>query len=174
MSVDHLWAGWRSEYVKRAADESRERRSGQDVPECILCALVDEGKDHYVIARNEHCFAVMNLYPYGTGHLMVVPLEHHQNLEEFSSEIRNAVMEMTNTATRILREIYKPDGMNLGVNMGEAAGAGIPGHLHMHVIPRWVGDTGSITAIANARVLPETLNDTYEKIYEKWPHEERV
>ena len=174
MSVDHLWAGWRSDYVQRAAAQSRDRRSGQDVPECILCALADKGKDHYVIARNEHCFVVMNLYPYANGHVMIVPLDHNQNLDDFSKPVRDAIMEMANTATKILREVYNPDGLNIGINMGEAAGAGIPGHLHQHVLPRWIADAGYVTAVANTRVLPETLESSYEKIYELWPKDERV
>lgn len=172
--VDQLWAGWRSDYVMRAADESRMRRSGEDAPACILCELADQGSDHYVIARNEHLFVVMNLYPYANGHLMIVPNDHHQNLEDFSADVRGAVMEATNTATKIIRDIYSPDGMNVGINMGEAAGAGVPGHLHVHVLPRWIADAGFITSVANTRTLPETLESSYGKIHNAWPESERV
>lgn len=172
--VDQLWAGWRSDYVVRAADESRLRRSGEDVPACILCELADKGSDHYVVARNEFVFVVMNLYPYANGHLMIVPNEHHQNLDNFSLEVRNAIMDATNTATKIISEIYSPDGMNVGINMGEAAGAGIPGHLHVHVLPRWIADAGFITSVANARTLPETLESSYAKIHNGWSESERV
>lgn len=172
--VDHIWSGWRSEWVNRAADESRSRRSGQDAPECILCALADKGKDHYVIARNKTCFTVMNLYPYTNGHMMVVPLDHHQNIEDFSDDIRHAIMDMTNVATKALRDVYEPDGVNVGINMGEAAGAGVPGHLHVHVLPRWIADAGFVTSAANARTLPETLESSYERLYAAWPESERV
>jgi len=172
--VDQLWAGWRSEYVQQSAQDSKARRLGQDVPECILCELSKEGKDHYVIARTETCFVVMNLYPYSNGHLMVVPLEHHQNLEDFSDEIRNDIMRLTNCATKILREVYSPDGINIGANLGEAAGAGIPGHMHMHILPRWIADIGFITTIANTRALPETLISSYDRIWNLWPENERV
>lgn len=172
--IDQLWAGWRSEYVQRASKDSKDRRSGQDVPECILCELADQGKDHYVIARNEHCFVVMNLYPYSNGHVMVVPLEHHQNLDDFTDEVRTEIIRLTNTVTKILREVYTPDGINIGANLGEAAGAGIPGHMHMHVLPRWIADTGFITTIANTKALPETLISSYERIWNLWPEDERV
>lgn len=173
-NVDHIWSGWRSEYVSRAAEQSRDRRSGQDVPECILCALADQGSDHYVLARNEHCFAVMNLYPYTNGHMMVVPLEHHQNIEDFSDDVRHAVMDMTNVATATLRSVYTPDGINVGINMGEAAGAGVPGHLHVHVLPRWVADAGFVTTAANARTLPETLESSYAKLHAAWPNGDAI
>lgn len=173
-NVDHIWSGWRSDYVSRAAGESRARRSGSDDAECILCALADKGKDHYVVARNDTCFTVMNLYPYTNGHMMVVPFEHHQNLEDFDYTVRSAVMDMTTTATKTLRDVYTPDGINVGINMGEAAGAGIPGHLHVHVLPRWIADAGFVTAAANARTLPETLESSYEKLWNAWPEGERI
>lgn len=172
--VDQLWAGWRSDYVQRAAQASKDRRSGQDVPQCILCELIGKGKDHYVIAQTEHCFVVMNLYPYSNGHLMVVPIDHHQNLDDFPEEVLSEVMRLTNTATKILREVYNPDGINIGANLGEAAGAGIPGHMHMHVLPRWIADSGFITTIANARALPETLDSSYDRIWSLWSEAERV
>lgn len=172
--VDQLWAGWRADYVTRSAESSKARRSGEDVPVCIMCELKDEGEDHYVIARNEHCFVVMNLYPYANGHLMVVPRDHHQNLDEYSDDVRHSLIGMTATATRILREVYTPDGINAGINMGEAAGAGIPGHLHMHVLPRWIADAGFITSVANVRTLPESLESSYAKIRDAWPEIERV
>ncbi|MBP9115112.1 MAG: HIT domain-containing protein [Acidimicrobiia bacterium] len=172
--IDQLWAGWRSEYVQRSAQASIQRRLGQDVAECILCEIAKEGKDHYVIAKTKECFVVMNLYPYSNGHLMVVPLEHHQNLENFSDHTRNEVMRLTNTASKILREVYNPDGINIGANLGEAAGAGIPGHMHMHVLPRWMADSGFITTVANTRALPETLESSYERIWNLWPENERV
>ena len=172
--VDQLWAGWRSEYVQRSAQESKERRLGQDSSECILCEISNKGKDHYVIARTEYCFVVMNLYPYANGHLMVVPLEHHQHLEDFSDEVRFDLISLTNTATKILRKVYQPDGINIGANLGEAAGAGIPGHMHMHVLPRWIADHGFITTVANARALPETLDSSFDRIWKQWPEEQRV
>lgn len=172
--VDQLWAGWRAEYVVKASSDSRSRRAGIDAPVCILCELEDKGSDHYVIARNEHCFAVMNLYPYSNGHLMVVPREHHQDLNDYSKDVRGSLIEMTNTATQVLQAVYNPDGINLGVNMGEAAGAGIPGHLHMHVLPRWNADTNFVSTIANTRVLPETLQSSYQRINEAWPESEKI
>lgn len=172
--VDQLWAGWRADYVVKASTDSRSRRSGKNVPECILCELENEGSDHFVIARNQYCYAVMNLYPYSNGHLMIVPREHHQDLRDFSQEVRNAIMEMVNTASIALKNVYDPDGVNVGINMGEAAGAGVPGHLHVHVLPRWNADTNFITTIANARVLPETLESSYAKIWAAWPEGDRV
>ncbi len=173
-SVDHIWSGWRSEYVSKAAEEARERLSGRDAPECVLCALADKGKDYYVIAKNEYCFAVMNLYPYTNGHMMVIPFEHMKDLQDFDTQTQHALIEMTSTATRVLTEVYNPDGINAGLNMGNAAGAGVPGHLHMHIVPRWFGDSGFITATANQRTLPEALESSYSKLHEAWPSEERI
>jgi ATP adenylyltransferase len=172
--VDHIWSGWRQAWVSRSAEQSRERRTGADVPECILCALADKGKDHYVLARNDKCFTVMNLYPYTNGHMMVVPLEHHQNLDDYSDGVRQAVMDMTTRATATLRNVYQPDGINVGINIGEAAGAGVPGHLHVHVLPRWIADAGFVTATANARTLPETLESSYERLWNQWDESERI
>ncbi|HQZ14829.1 MAG TPA: HIT domain-containing protein [Acidimicrobiia bacterium] len=172
--VDQLWAGWRHDYVTKAADDSRDRRAGLDVPECILCELEGKGSDYYVVARNEKCFVVMNLYPYANGHMMVVPNEHNQNLQDFDTDTRNTIIDMTNTASKVLREIYNPDGVNVGINMGEAAGAGIPGHLHVHILPRWNADTNFLTTVANTRVMPETLQSSYEKINNLWPVEEKI
>ncbi len=172
--VDQLWAGWRADYVMHAAEESRTRRSGEDVPACLMCELKDKGKDYYVIARNDLCFVVMNLYPYSNGHVMVVPVDHHQHLDDFSDDVRKAAMELTTTATRLLREIYNPDGINVGINMGEAAGAGVPGHLHIHILPRWSADAGFITTVANTRTLPETLESSYTKLHDAWPEGERI
>jgi ATP adenylyltransferase len=122
-----------------------------------------------VLARNEHAFAVMNAYPYNSGHLMVAPLRHESRLGGLSSEEAVAVMLLTQTASVALEAAYRPDGVNIGANLGRAAGAGVPGHLHVHVLPRWAGDTNFLTTVAEARVLPESLSASYEKLRAAWP-----
>ena len=122
-----------------------------------------------VLARDEHVFAVMNLYPYTSGHIMVVPLRHEGSLGSLSRDEANALMAMAQDATVALDRAYTPDGLNVGLNLGRAAGAGIPGHLHLHALPRWAGDTNFMTTVAEARVLPEPLSKSWAKLKAAWP-----
>ncbi len=121
-----------------------------------------------VLARNEAAFAVMNAYPYNSGHLMVAPLRHEQRLGGLSPEEASAVMALTREASLAVEAAYRPDGLNVGMNLGRAAGAGVPNHLHVHVLPRWGGDTNFMTAVAETRVLPESLSTSYEKLLAAW------
>jgi ATP adenylyltransferase len=166
MTLDRLWAGWRTTYIDGVAtqpppDADREcwfeRLSGAPDAESL------------VLARNEHAFAVMNAYPYGSGHLMVAPLRHESTLAGLSREEAAAVMALVQDANVAVLAAYAPDGINVGANIGRAAGAGVPGHVHVHVLPRWNGDTNFMTAIAEARVLPEPLTKSYEKLRAAWP-----
>jgi ATP adenylyltransferase len=164
MSLDRLWAGWRSSYIEEVA--TAESSDG----DCLFCALaattVPGGQ---VLARDALAFAVLNVYPYTSGHLMVAPVRHVGELEALTTEEAGGLMAMAQHATAAVKAAYRPDGVNLGVNLGRAAGAGVPGHLHMHVLPRWVGDTNFMTSVAEARVLPETLSRTFEKLHAAWP-----
>jgi len=122
-----------------------------------------------VLARNDLVFALLNLYPYNSGHLMVAPLRHEGDLEALTDDEAVALMRMTVDATRAIKGAYRPDGVNVGMNLGRAAGAGIPTHLHVHVLPRWAADTNFMTSVAEARVLPEALSRTYERLRSAWP-----
>ncbi|MEX1008178.1 MAG: HIT domain-containing protein [Acidimicrobiia bacterium] len=164
MTLDRLWAGWRSSYIDEVATQSPVDG------ECVFCALLVADPDEaLVLARNDYVFAVMNAYPYTSGHLMVAPVRHEGTLSGLSPEEASALMAMTQDATVALDRAYSPDGVNVGANLGRAAGAGIPGHVHMHALPRWVGDTNFMSAVAEARVLPEPLTASWEKLRAGWP-----
>ena len=162
--LDRLWAGWRSEYV---ADPN----TGRDDQGCIICRLIEANDDveALVLERAPHTITVMNLYPYGSGHLMVAPLAHVGSIEDLDDEANVALARAQVRAVEAIRRAYEPDGINYGANLGRAAGAGIPGHLHVHVLPRWNGDTNFMTTVAEVRVLPESLRVGYDKLKAVWP-----
>ena len=122
-----------------------------------------------MLARDDLVFAVLNAYPYTSGHLMIAPVRHTGALSALSRDEASALMFMAQDATVALERAYTPDGVNVGANLGRAAGAGIPGHVHMHALPRWVGDTNFMTVVAEARVLPEPLSTSWEKLKAAWP-----
>ncbi len=161
MSLDRLWAGWRSTYIENVANV--DPVDG----ECLFCSLHD--RDDELVAREPHAFAILNRYPYTSGHLLVAPTRHTGDLEALNDDEAAALMRMTQHAAAALKAAYEPDGVNVGLNLGRAAGAGIPGHLHVHVLPRWVGDTNFLTSVAEARVLPEPLDVSREKLAAAWP-----
>jgi diadenosine tetraphosphate (Ap4A) HIT family hydrolase len=165
--LERLWAGWRNAYVSGVA-QSDDRDPADE--ECIFCALADDDPANLqVLARGELVFALLNAYPYNSGHLMVAPKRHEGNLEALTGAETAELMEMIVAATRALKTAYQPDGVNVGMNLGRAAGAGIPGHLHCHVLPRWFADTNFMTTVAEARVLPEALSVTHERLRSAWP-----
>lgn len=162
MSLDRLWAGWRSAYIERVTTAEPD--------ECLFCALAAAADDEgLIVARAPLAFAALNAYPYTSGHLMVVPLRHVGELEALRADEAGALIGMTQHATAAMKAAYQPDGVNVGMNLGRAAGAGVPGHLHLHVLPRWVGDTNFMTSVAEARVLPEALDRSLEKLRAAWP-----
>ena len=164
MGVERLWADWRSEYVS-SADEERDRTG------CVICNLVNATDDGeaLVLERTADTITVMNLYPYGSGHLMVAPVQHAAAYDDLDDAVNIAIARAQLRALRAIRAAYRPDGVNVGANLGKAAGAGVPGHLHVHVLPRWNGDTNFMTSIAEVRVLPESLRTGYEKLKAAWP-----
>lgn len=138
--------------------------------DCFFCSALQEedGPQNLVVARCREAFIILNRYPYTSGHLMVVPYAHRPSLEALSPESRSEMIELSSQAMQVLRTIYRPDGFNLGMNIGEAAGAAVAGHVHMHVVPRWVGDTNFMSSLAHTRVLPESLEDSYQRIRQGW------
>jgi len=135
---------------------------------CIFCNALakKDGSDNLIVLRGKRAFIILNKFPYTSGHVMVAPLIHSATLEDLDAPTRAEMMELSTLCMTTLRKIYSPQAFNLGANIGAAAGAGVPGHVHMHIVPRWNGDTNFMTAIADVRVLPEDLNDTYKRVKE--------
>jgi ATP adenylyltransferase len=154
--MDRLWSPWRYRYVSTASPGNA----------CIFCRKLDENNDeaNYIVLRAEHNFLLLNLYPYTSGHLMIAPYQHVPTLAEASVRARAEMMELTARAEKALRVLYKPGGVNIGMNLGECAGAGVAGHIHMHVLPRWTGDASFMSTIGETRVLPEELDVTYQRL----------
>jgi ATP adenylyltransferase len=153
----HLWTPWRSAYMKNK----------KNMAQCIFCdaAAHPEADDqNLVVARGSLAFVLLNLYPYTSGHLMIAPYAHVARLADASEEMASEMMQFTRRAEEILSKAYQPDGLNLGMNLGEAAGAGIEQHIHMHVLPRWKGDANFMTSVGNTRIIPEAIGDTYVKL----------
>jgi ATP adenylyltransferase len=130
---------------------------------CIAQAMIDS-TENLIAYRGKLAYIILNRYPYTSGHLMVNPFDHKSNLEELDPETRAEMMELTSRCTTVLKNIYKPQGFNMGANIGEAAGAGVLGHVHIHIVPRWQGDTNFMSAVGGTRVLPEALEVTYVRV----------
>jgi ATP adenylyltransferase len=163
--VERLWAPWRHAYVTSANAES----SG-----CIFCNTSEPGRDELVVFRGSTCYVILNLYPYNSGHLMVVPRRHIPSLQVTTAEERDELMTLTRRAEMALTEAYRPQGINIGINLGRPAGAGVLDHLHVHAVPRWNGDTNFMTVVGDTRVLPEDLQATrtrLQPIFERLAHE---
>jgi ATP adenylyltransferase len=133
---------------------------------CVFCKAqaMQDGPQNLIVYRGALAYVILNRYPYTSGHVMVVPLRHQPNLEGLNAPERAEMMELTSLATRVLRRIYQTQAFNVGLNIGEAAGAGVKEHVHVHVVPRWVGDTNFMSTLAETRVLPELLPDTWARI----------
>ena len=133
---------------------------------CVFCVAqsMQDSAENLIAFRGEHAYVILNRYPYTSGHLLIVPFEHKANLEDLDSETRAEMMELTSQSVTVLRSLYKPQGFNMGANLGKAAGAGVPEHIHLHVVPRWSGDTNFMSTLGQTRVLPEALEDTYHLV----------
>jgi ATP adenylyltransferase len=156
--MKRLWAPWRTKFVQT-------KTSG-----CVFCDIQKEpdGPDNLVLFRGQRCYAILNRYPYTTGHLMVVAKEHLNSFEDLDPGTRAEMMEMSTHAITVIRSVYQPDGFNVGANIGEAAGAGIIGHVHIHVVPRWAGDSNFMLTLAETKVMPEALAETYSRLRSAW------
>jgi ATP adenylyltransferase len=135
---------------------------------CSIAASPDKDASNFVLHRGEHAFVLLNLYPYITGHLMVVPYLHTSEFDAVPKEITDDMMDLAKRSQTALREVYSPSGFNLGMNLGSAAGAGIADHIHIHLLPRWSGDTNFMTTVGESRVIPEALEATYQKLKSKF------
>ncbi len=159
--MDHLYTPWRMTYLQG------------DTPkkvDCVFCtkAASTDDRAEQIVARSEYVFVTLNLYPYNNGHLMVVPYQHVASPELLSPEALTDLMLTTNRTLAALRSVYNPQAFNVGANLGAAAGAGIADHFHLHIVPRWSGDTNYMTITANTRVIPDLLDDTWRKLREAW------
>jgi ATP adenylyltransferase len=156
--MERLWTPWRRAFV--------EGTSGNGSDQCFLCAKAAEHDDraNLILVRAEHVYVLLNAYPYNSGHLMVAPYSHTADLAALDAAIAEEMMHLTQRSLDALKQAYGPDGFNVGMNLGKSAGAGVPDHLHMHVVPRWEGDTSFMTVIGQTKVLPETLEQTYDRL----------
>ena len=155
--MERLWAPWRLQYV------AKEKSGG-----CIFCEKPLDGDDRasYVVHRGTLSYVLLNAFPYNNGHIMVAPFAHIADLEELPPDTLHEMMDLAQLATRALKSSFNPDGLNLGFNLGAAAGAGIKDHLHLHLVPRWVGDTNFMPVVGDVRVIPESLEQTFDKLTE--------
>lgn len=162
--MDYLWTPWRYRYVAKASPSD----------ECIFCAKAAANDDaaNLIVYRGELNFVLLNLFPYTTGHLMIAPYDHVSTLGGAREEAITEMMLLARRAERCLTAVYKPQGLNVGMNLGECAGAGIAGHIHMHVLPRWTGDSSFMTTVGETRVLPEDLSVTYDRLVRAWHGED--
>ncbi len=160
--MDVLWSPWRYDYITGI---ERPAASG-----CVFCDVLNNSagdEEKFILTRAEFNFVILNIYPYTSGHLMIVPYDHIATLDKAGKQTTDEMMDLTKRAQAAIDEVYHPDGINLGMNLGRAAGAGVEGHFHMHVLPRWVGDVNFMTAIGQTRTIPEALTETYKKLKDK-------
>ncbi|HEX5417461.1 MAG TPA: HIT domain-containing protein [Chloroflexota bacterium] len=150
-----MWTPWRIAFIR-----------GPKAPECIFCAKARERDDqkNYVVFRGAHSFVLLNTYPYAAGHLMIAPYQHIGSLEELPAEVTTEIMELAKRSMRALRQSHRAEAFNVGANIGAPAGAGIADHVHLHVVPRWVGDSNFMPVVGDVRLIPETLDETYTKL----------
>ena len=161
--MDVLWSPWRYDYITGSGSAEK---GG-----CVFCDILtgsatDEEK--FILRRAEFNFVILNIYPYGTGHLLIVPYAHIADLDKADKQTTDEMMELMKRSQTALSEVYHPEGFNMGMNLGKSAGAGVAGHFHMHILPRWSGDVNFMTAIGQTRTVPETLLTTYEKLKDKF------
>jgi ATP adenylyltransferase len=160
--MEHLYTPWRMSYLRG------EKKPDVDCVFCDRATTPDSDQANFVVARSQFVYVVLNIYPYNNGHVMVIPYQHIPTSEALSPEGLCDLMVMVNRAMAAIRVVYQPQGFNLGANLGAAAGAGIAAHFHMHIVPRWAGDSSYMSVIGQTRVIPETLEDTWRKLREAW------
>ena len=156
MAEQRIWAPWRLRYVKNAKKSD----------ECVFCAKPGAGDDraNLIVHRGERCFVILNLFPYTNGHLMVAPFDHIARLQDVEPDVTAEMIGLAQQAMRRMDEVYDPEGFNVGMNQGRVAGAGVDGHIHLHVVPRWAGDNNYMPVLADTRVMPQTLEESYDAL----------
>jgi len=156
--MKRIWAPWRMKFV-----ENHEKG-------CVFCKVKSQTRDeeNLIIFRGQKAFVILNRYPYTSGHLLVVANAHRPSFEDLEPGTRAEMMELATKATRVLRQVYQPEAFNIGANIGKAAGAGIEGHVHLHVVPRWAGDSNFMMTLAETKVMPEALEETYRRVRAGW------
>ena len=156
--MERLWSPWRSNYIESFKDKNGEE-------ECVFCAAPHkDDKNSLIVYRGEHNFVMLNLYPYNAGHLMIIPYRHLSDLTELTKEERLEIMDLEALSLKALTEVMKPQGFNIGANLGKAAGAGIDQHLHFHIVPRWIGDTNFMPSLGEVKVISQDLLHTREAL----------
>ncbi len=161
--MNYLWTPWRMSYIESLQERSQE---------CVFCAKLDrDNKDEHVLRRGKDCYAALNVFPYNTGHLLIVPHDHVATIEELTPDCLLEMMTLCQQALATLRLGYRPRGFNVGFNLGAAAGAGLPEHVHMHIVPRWVGDSTFMSVVGGTRILPELLDESWQRLRTLWDQE---
>jgi len=155
-----LWAPWRIDYILKAKEEG-----------CFLCEIIrsEQDRKNLLVRRGGTCFVVLNRYPYNSGHLMVAPYRHVPSVRDLSDDEKLEMMNLVATSMETLTALMHPEGFNVGINEGESAGAGLREHVHTHIVPRWMGDTNFMPVLADTKVLPESLDQLWEKLHRSWP-----
>jgi ATP adenylyltransferase len=155
-SMDYLWTPWRYQYISNANSNK----------ECVFCAAISgqDDESRFILYRGQHNFIILNIFPYTNGHLMIIPYCHTAWLNELDDVSSNEMMALAKRTQTVLANVYRAHGINLGMNLGEAAGAGVAGHLHLHILPRWIGDSNFMTVVGETRILPEGLETTYQRL----------
>ncbi len=158
--MEHLWSPWRMEYI--LSEKVKEQ--------CTFCIepAKPDSPENLIVHRGERTYSILNRFPYTNGHLMIVPFEHCASIEQLDSKILTEMMQMTAKSMVVLRRVYHPEGFNIGMNIGAVSGAGITEHVHIHIVPRWGGDTNFMSTLSGTRVLPETLEETFYKVERTW------
>jgi ATP adenylyltransferase len=164
--MKRIWAPWRMKFVQSQDPHTK----------CVFCRVQVQTSDarNLIVFRGRSAYVILNRYPYTSGHLLVVANEHLPSLEDLDAQTRFEMTELATKGMGILRKVYSPEGFNFGANIGENAGAGIADHMHLHVVPRWRGDTNFMSALAETRVLPEKLGETYRRIFAAWHEDESI
>jgi ATP adenylyltransferase len=159
--LERLWATWRQEYITGLTTDTSRPIDG-----CVLCGVLDLRHEHaeQLVHAGEHAAVILNAYPYTSGHVMVLPYQHRARLTDLDSDVRTELFDLTHRAVAAIERAYSPHGVNFGANLGRGSGAGIPDHLHVHVLPRWEGDTNFMTTVAETRVMPEDLDTTLSRL----------
>ncbi|MGI8786447.1 MAG: HIT family protein [Pyrinomonadaceae bacterium] len=169
--MDILWSPWRYAYIKSSENESAETIG------CVFCDILNNSasdEENYILHRAEFNFVILNIYPYISGHLMIVPYAHLADLDRAEKNITDEMMDLAKRSQTAIREAYKPHGFNMGMNFGRAAGAGVAEHFHLHVLPRWIGDANFMTSVGETRTIPEDLRTTYGKLKKEFTPRDKI